>query len=143
MSDLSNQETAKEEAFNASEYLQSLCANSKMTIASKAHIKFMPGWKNIVAQLIKSIKNYPIEIEQISDFYSVMDVKFDMLKNNREVCVWRAINEAREESKYICAQCGQEKTAGLFRKNTISMFCDECRKNAGRLGKTGTWLDKY
>lgn len=141
MSALSDQEIPKEE-FNASEYVRSLCANSKMSISSRAYIKFLPGWKNIVAHLIKSIKNYPIEILKISDFYAVMDIEFVMLKNTREVYIWRAINETREGSKFICAQCGKDKL--LSRKNnTVSMLCEECRENAGTLGKTGTWLDKY
>jgi hypothetical protein len=142
VSALFNYEEIKENEFNASEYVRSLSNNSKMTISSRAHIKFLPGWKHIMDHLIKTIKNYPIEIEQISDFYAVLDVRFAMLKNSREVYVWRAINEAREESKFICAQCSKDK---LVRRsnNTASMFCEECRRNAGALNKTGTWLDKY
>lgn len=142
MSDLFNYEEIKENEFNPSEYVRSLCVNAKMSISNRVYIKFLPGWKNIVADFITSIKNYPVELVQISDFYSVLDVEFVMLKNTREVNVWREINNVRQASKSICAQCGNDKE---FRrsKTAVSMFCQECQKNLGRLCKTGTWLDKY
>ena len=59
-----------------------------------------------------------------------------------EINVWRTIEHAREELQLICDQCGNRK--GFRRTNNpTSMFCEVCPKNAGRLGKTGAWLDKY
>jgi hypothetical protein len=142
VSALSDHKTSQEEEFSASEYVRSLCANSKIVILNSAQIKFLPGWKSIVAQLLKSIKNYPIEISKISDFYSVLDVEFAVVNNKREVLVWGEISNAREQSKFICAQCSKDK---LIRRsnNVANMLCEECSRNTGVLSKTGTWLDRY
>lgn len=141
MSDLSNQQVSQEEVFNADAYVRSLCLNTKITIQEYITIQFLPGWKNIVGDLIESINGYPIQLSQIIDSYSILEVKFNVLKVTREVNVWRAIERAREESQLICAQCGGRKS---FRRNhQVGMFCDSCIKKAGSLGKTGTWLDKY
>lgn len=141
MSDLSNQQVPQEEVFNADAYVRSLCENTKIIISDYLIIQFKPGWKNVVADLIESIKGYPIQLTQITDSYSILEVKFNVLKVTREINVWRAIERAREESQLICAQCGGRK--GSRRNNYTSMFCEVCTKNAGLLGKTGTWLDKY
>jgi ribosomal protein L37AE/L43A len=71
-----------------------------------------------------------------------MDVEFAVLKNTREVLVWREISNAREQSKFICAQCSKDK---LIRRsnNVANMLCEECSRNTGVLSKTGTWLDRY
>lgn len=143
MSALSDQVIPENETFNASEYLHSLCEHNKISIAYSAEIRFMSGWKSLVSRLIDAIKNYPIEIREISDYHALLDVKFDVLGKCREVYIWRAINDAREESKYVCAECGKDKSYSFTKKNSVSMFCKECEKNAGRLGKTGTWLDRY
>jgi hypothetical protein len=141
VSDLFNQQAPKEEVFNADAYVRSLCVYTKMTIPDFVIIQFQLGWKNVVADLIESIKGYPIQLAQITDSYSILEVKFNVLKQTREVNVWRAIEHACEQSQLICAQCGNRK--GSRRNNSTSMFCDSCIKNAGLLGQTGTWLDKY
>jgi hypothetical protein len=141
VSDLSNQQVPQEEVFNADAYVRSLCENTKVVISDYLIIQFLPGWKNIMGDLIESIKGYPIQLTQITDSYSILDVKFNVLKHTREVNVWRAIERAREQSQLICAQCGNRK--GSRRNNSTSTFCDSCIKNAGLLGKTGTWLDRY
>lgn len=141
MSDLSNQQVSQEEVFNADAYVRSLCENTKIVVSDYLTIQFLPGWKNIMGDLIESIYGYPIQLTQITDSYSILDVKFNVLKHTREVNVWRAIERAREQSQLICAQCGNRK--GSRRNNSTSMFCDSCIKNAGLLGQTGTWLDKY
>jgi hypothetical protein len=141
VSDLFNQQAPQEEVFNADAYVRSLCENTKVVISDYLIIQFLPGWKNVMGDLIESIKGYPIQLTQITDSYSILEVKFNVLKLTREVNVWRAIERAREQSQLICAQCGNRK--GSRRNNSTSMFCDDCIKNAGLLGKTGTWLDRY
>lgn len=141
MSDLSNQQVPEEELFNADAFVRSLCQNTKINIHELITIQFLSGWKNIVESLIESIKCYPIQLNQITDKYSVLEVKFNVLKVTREVNVWRSIERAREESQLICAQCGNPK--GSRRNRSAVMFCESCNKKAGSLGKTGTWLDKY
>ena len=141
MSAFSNQQVALEEAFNPLEYVKSLCINSKLMVTDFTTIQFLPGWKNIVEDLIEAIKGYPIQLTLMTHSHSILDVKFKVLKPTREVIVWRAIERAREQSQLICAQCGNRK--GSRRNNSTSMFCDSCIKNAGLIGKTGTWLDRY
>lgn len=142
MSDLSNQKMEQDDIFNPNTFVRRLCANTKIEILDYLDFQFPVGWKNIIEDLIKSIKAYPIRINQISDTFSVLDVKFEVLKPTKEVNVWRAIEEARNHSVLICANCGENK--GFRRKlNPSEILCESCRKNVGLLGKTRTWLDKY
>ena len=119
-----------------------LCENTKIDIRSSVNAQFPPGWRNIIEELINSIKNYPISITRIYDTYSVLDVKFDIEKPTKEVHVWRAIEKARTDSAITCGMCGEEMG---FRKrmNPLEMLCDSCRKSAGNTGKTQTWLDRF
>jgi len=143
VSALSDQVIPENETFNATEYLHSLCEHNKISIAFSAEVRFMSGWKSLVGRLVEAIKNYPIQIREISDYHALLDVKFDVLGKCREVYVWRAIHEAREESKYVCAECGKDKIYSFAKKNVVGMFCKDCEKNAGKIGKTGTWIDRY
>lgn len=146
MSDLSNQQVSQEslfqeQQFNAAAYVRSLFENTKITIPEYITIHFLPGWKHVVGDLIGVIGAYPIQLTQMTDSHSILEVKFNVLKPTRGVNIWRAIEHAREESQLTCAQCGNAKE--LRRHFSAGMFCDQCIKNAGLLGKTGTWLDKY
>ncbi len=141
MSDSSNQ-AQETELFNSNDYIQSLCINSKIKITEQENFNFLPGWKEIVDKLIKSIYNYPIQLTVISDLYNALEVKFIVLERTREVNIWRSIEEARQESKVTCAQCGGHKRNKRESKYR-SMFCDSCTENAGLHRKTGTWLDKF
>ena len=114
MSDLSNQQVPQEEVFNADAYVRLLCENTKIIISDYLIIQFQPGWKNVVADLIESIKGYPIQLTQITDSYSILEVKFNVLKVTREINVWRAIERSREESQLICAQCGGRKVLDVI-----------------------------
>jgi hypothetical protein len=141
VSDLSSQQVTQQDTFDASEYVRSLCVNTKMIVPEYVTIQFLPGWKDVVADLIESIKGYPIQLTLITDSYSILEVKFSLLKLTREANVWRAIDHACEQSQITCAQCGDRIKS---RRNLAAgMFCEVCTKNAGLLGKTGTWLDKY
>lgn len=142
MSDLSNEGLLQDEIFNPIDLVKSYCLGTKIELPNYVEIHFLQGWKNIVDSFIQSVRTYPISITQITDLYSVLDIKFEMIKPYKEVYVWRAIDAARNQSKNICANCSRDK--GFIRKNNTSeMFCAECIKNAGMNGKTRTWLDKY
>ncbi len=138
VSDLYNQDVS----FDSTLFVRLLCANTKIVVPNYIEITFQAGWKNIVEELIKSISRYPIELVQISDLYSLLDVRFEVLKQTREVNIWRAIDQARQLSKTTCAQCGNDKNS--WERNIPShKLCKSCFKNSGRNNKTGTWLDKY
>lgn len=142
MSDSSNQQPNQDEVFDPNSFVRKLSANTKVEILDHLDIQFPSGWKSIIEDLIQSIKAYPIRISQISDTFSVLDIKFEIFKPTKEVNVWRAIEEARNHSVLTCANCGGNK--GYRRKlNPSEMLCESCIKNAGQLGKTRTWLDKY
>lgn len=141
MSDLSSQQANQEEAFDAHAYVKMLCINTKVTITEFTSIQFLPGWKNIVEDLIESIKSYPITITLMTDSHSILEVKFNVLESTREAIVWREIERAREESQLTCAQCGDR--IRYRRNSSMDMFCNNCHKKAGLLGKTGTWLDSF
>lgn len=131
-----------DESFDADEFVRSLCKNTKIEISEYAHIHYMSGWNKIIEHFIHTIKNHPIKITLIHDTYLIMDIEFEIIKKTREVNLWRAIHEARNESKLICAKCGSYKKLS-FKSKIITMFCEECTKHLFATGKTGTWLDKY
>lgn len=140
MSALLNDST--EESFNAENYVRNLCENSKIILHLYASVQFPIGWKKIVAEFINTIKNYPISITKINDSFTLLEVKFEIEKPTKEVCVWRAIDKARTDSACTCALCGEEMRARQ-KSNPFELLCVECKKTAGKLGKTQTWLDKY
>lgn len=142
MSDLSNDEIAKVENFNAGNYVRSLCKNKKIQIDDYADIHFFPGWKSIVEDLIKFIGNYSVSLVQISDRYSQLDVEFNVINKTKELFVWEEIAKARRASRSICACCGKRKSY-FGSKGSVNMLCEICTRGAGELKRTGTWLDKY
>jgi hypothetical protein len=131
-----------DETFDAKAYVTSLCENTKISIPDQVSIQFLSGWKSILEILVQSIKNYPISLIHINDSYSILDIEFAIVKQTKEVHIWRAINHARNESKTTCAFCGAYKNR-LSRNRTPNMFCKECVKDIAVVGKTGTWIDKY
>jgi predicted RNA-binding Zn-ribbon protein involved in translation (DUF1610 family) len=137
-----NIENLPEEDFDPDTYVRKLCENTKLEMHSYLKSDFPQGWKNIIRDFIDSIKNYPVSIIRIHDAFSVLDVRFEVQKPTKEVYVWRAINKARMDSAITCALCGSEIRSRRSRK-VSDIYCEECNKNAGRLGKTQTWLDKY
>ena len=129
------------ETFNPSSFVRELCYGTKIQMYARTKIHFLIGWKNLVEDLIKALSVYPIIINEITDYYSVLDVKFEILKKTKEVEIWREIDRARNISSRSCAFCGKEK--GHQKHPTVTMFCDGCIKNEGIYEKTGTWLDSY
>lgn len=129
------------ETFNSSTFVRELCYDTKIQLYARSKIHFLVGWKSLVENLIKILSAYPILINEITDCYSVLDVKFEILKRTKEVEIWREIDRARNNSSRICACCGEEK--GHQKHSSVSMFCDRCIKNEGIYEKTGTWLDSY
>lgn len=142
MSALSNQNTPQEELFNAGVYARSLCANTKMIIPDYIEVEFQSGWKHIVENLINKLKNYSINITKVTDSYSQLDISFKVVGRTKELLVWKAIEEARQASRTICACCGNPNN-NWKRKESVRMFCEGCSKDAAINGSTGTWLDKY
>ncbi len=140
MSDLLN--NFLEESFDSDSYVKKLCENTKLFLRLNTNAQFPIGWKYIVEELINTIKNYPISITKINDSFSLLEVKFEIEKPTKEVCVWRAIDKARTDSACTCALCGEEMRSRQ-RSNPFELLCVECKKTAGKLGKTQTWLDKY
>jgi len=141
VSDLFN-EGKYDKSFDANEFVRSICENTKITIHDHINIQFLPGWKSIVENFIQSVKSYPINLIYINDSYFMLDIEFAVLKQTREVNIWRAVNEARNESKNLCAACGAYKRR-LQRDQVSTMFCEACLKDVAAVGKTGTWIDKY
>jgi len=131
-----------EESFDSDSYVKKLCENTKLFLRLNTNAQFPIGWKYIVEELINTIKNYPISITKINDSFSLLEVKFEIEKPTKEVCVWRAIDKARTDSACTCALCGEEMRSRQ-RSNPFELLCVECKKTAGKLGKTQTWLDKY
>lgn len=140
MSDLLNE--SLEESFNAENYVRNLCENTKIILNHYANVQFPIGWKYIVEELINTIKNYPISITKINDSFLLLEVKFEIEKPTKEVCIWRAIDKARTDSACTCAMCG-EVMRSRQKSNPFELLCVECKKTAGKIGKTQTWLDKY
>ncbi len=133
-----------EDRFDAAGYVKALCANSKIQIreTSFLNMRFLEGWKSLVEELIKSIRVYPIEIESIDDRLNILNVHFFTLKTTREVNVWRAIHKAQMRSLTTCANCGATKQPTRNAQQN-AFFCEDCKENAHKINKTGTWLDRY
>ncbi|MEI2614206.1 MAG: hypothetical protein V9G21_03975 [Methylotenera sp.] len=143
MSDSFNKETTQEEEiFHPGNFVHSLCENKKVHISSDLDIKFSPGWKSIVESFIASVSQYAIYITQMTDTHMQLDISFEASGTTKELIVWRAVEEARRKSRAICAICGQDKFSWRNRRE-VSMYCESCKQDAGKLGKTGTWLDGY
>lgn len=142
MSDLFNLEDELEDAvFQPEAFVRDLCKD-KITFGYGTEIRFPSGWKTIVQDFIDSTHSHSIGLVQITDRYQQLDIRFEPLKKTKELAVWRAVEEARLKSRSICACCGQEKHT-RWGKRSLNVLCETCIKDAGRLGKTGTWLDKY
>lgn len=141
MSGLSNQELLNSNDFDPGLFVRTLCMNKKIIISDYCEINFMEGWKDLVEELITKISNYSINISQISDAHSQLDISFNVINNTKELFVWRAIEVARRKSRSLCALCG-ENTYELRQKKT-GMLCKACAKNSSKRDGTGTWLDKY
>jgi hypothetical protein len=140
VSDLSSKST-EEDLFDPNNFVRSLCLGSKVIIPHYINIQFLSGWSGITEKLFNTINKYHVNLIEIHDKYSVLDVEFEITKQRGEANVWRAIYEARYESIHTCAKCGENK---FSRRNaSISKFCHDCKKELGKIGKTGTWLDKY
>ena len=140
MSDLLNE--SLEESFNAENYVRTLCEKTNIILNLYANVQFPIGWKKIVAELINTIKNYPVSITKINDSFTLLEVKFEIAKPTKELFVWRAIDKARSDSACTCALCGEEMRSRQ-KSNPFELLCVECKKTAGKIGKTQTWLDKY
>ena len=142
MSDLFNLEDELEEAvFQPEDFVRSLCKN-KITFAYGIEIHFPSGWKGIVETFIASVNPYSICLTQFTDAHLQLDISFESNGTKKELAVWRSIEEARRQSRTICTCCGQEKQTWRS-KRAVSVLCETCKLDAGNLGKTGTWLDKY
>lgn len=141
MSDLFNQ-SKYEEYFDAEDFFRSLCKSTKIQVSDRTQIQFLSGWKVIVEKLVQKLKNYPIHIIHFNDHYSMLDIEFSIMKQTREVNIWRAISDARQDSQQTCAMCGAFKRPSQ-NANSTAMFCKACIKNVAIVGKTETWLDKY
>ena len=115
--------------------------NTSIVISDYSEISFEAGWRELIAQFIHEVKGYHIRIDEITDFYSVLDITFSVIKTNREVAVWRAVSEARKQSRFICAHCGMDKCIRKSMYGT-NIFCEKCLTNTRQSNKTGTWLDK-
>ncbi len=131
-----------EETFDPDSYIRKLCENTKINIRFYEHPRFPVGWRNIVKELIVCIKNHPISITRVNDHFSLLEVNFEIDKPTKEVFVWRAIDKARSDSASTCTVCG-EGIRYRSRSNPYELLCSECKKTAGKMGKTQTWLDKY
>lgn len=143
MSDSSKQETIlEEESFNPGNFVHALCENKKINISSAMDIKFSSGWKSIVENFIATVSHYAIYITQLTDTHMQLDISFEASGTTKELTVWRAVEEARRQSRAICACCGQDKFSWRSGRE-VSMYCESCKQDAGKLGKTGTWLDRY
>jgi hypothetical protein len=141
VSDLSNYPEDLIEEFNPESYLKSICIDTKIEIYAFSNIQFPVGWKEIVETLVQSIKGYAIDIVSITDYHAMLEVVFKVRKTTKEVNVWRAIDSARIESKRSCVQCGSRKSTKAPLKEHL--LCEDCANSAAKLGRTGTWLDKY
>ena len=142
MSDLFDiEDELAESSVHPRDFLLSI-AGKKISIESGADIQFPPGWQEIVQTFIVSVKKYSIRLTQCTDVRMQLDISFDATGTNKELVVWRAVEQARRRSRAICACCGEEKKS-RWGRHAVTVLCETCTHDAGNLGKTGTWLDKY
>lgn len=142
MLDSSNEALNEEVTFNPEAFFKALCDDTKIELNQFMNIQFPVGWKRIVVELIQEIKQYAIDITSVTDKHKMLEVSFKVRKTTGETKVWRAINAARIQSMRTCVNCGMILDHNQ-RLDSGSMLCKECNKNSGKIGRTGTWLDKY
>lgn len=130
------------EVFDSQKYFRDLCFDHNIEVSHMARIQFPKGWSKLVFEFVSKVKNYAITITEISDFHSVLDIQFEVIRTTKESEVWRAINYVRQMSLLTCGNCGNPKS---FRKGItpVNVLCEKCVDNAHLIGKTGTWLDKF
>lgn len=128
--------------FNAREHIDSICLGGRIQINPHIQIDYRKGWATLIEELINVIKKYPIEIKQIISDYGQLDINFLCIEKTQELKIWRAVNEARNQSRHLCSECGE---AGVrrIRGDKVIVICRDCIRKAEDNGETGTWLDKY
>ncbi|MDO9204060.1 hypothetical protein [Methylotenera sp.] len=129
-------------AFIAREHINSLCLGGRIQINPHIQIDYRKGWATLIEELIDVIKKYPIEIKEISSDYGQLDVNFYCIEKTQELRIWRAIDEARNQSRHVCSECG-ETGMRKIRGDKVIVICRACIRKAEDNGVTGTWLDKY
>ena len=144
MSDSSNKTISsdKNNNFDPLHHIDSLFKGGRIRLHPYASISYKKGWVDLIEQLIKSIKRFPIELCSISAEYAQLEIRFELYEKTQEVRVWRALDAAQRESRTICVECGGQGKRKV-RKDNLIVICKECIKLAERNGETGTWLDKY
>jgi hypothetical protein len=140
--DSSNQLQEEDETFNSQKYFRDLCFDHNIEVSHMARIQFPKGWSKLLLEFVTRVKNYGITITEVSDFYSVLDIQFEVVRTTKETQVWRAINYVRQMSVLTCGSCTNSKSV---RKGftPINVLCEKCINDAHLINKTGTWLDKY
>ncbi len=140
MSDSSNHLNTQNLEFNSDEFFRKLCQKTKIVVPDGVEIRFPKGWSGIAQDFVSRVKGYSIMVTKISDFYSVLEIDFNVNKSTKESQVWRLISSARKTSTHICGNCGEHK--GYRRQaSSTSVLCETCSLNAHLINKTGTWLD--
>lgn len=144
MSDLFNDEHQPEtdKDFNPYEHFQSLCEGGRLELRPFCKVDYKKGWAKIMETLISAIKQYQVEITEITCRYAELDIKFFFNGKTNEVKVWRAINMAILESRETCMRCGGNGRRMMRGENMIVM-CRSCLHEDESNGITGTWLDRY
>lgn len=138
----SAQESENKTAFNSKEHFRTVCQGSRIKIHPLIDFEYMKGWAVIVEDLITAIKKFPIQLDSIRTGSGQFDIKFHCYGRTQELKVWRAIDEAREKSRFSCMECGRGGSRKII-GNKVVVVCSECIQSVGENLETGTWLDKY
>ena len=132
----------KNNDFDPLHHIDSLITGGRIILQPYAYINYKKGWVNLIEELIKSLKQLPIELCSISAEYGQLEIRFNLYEKTQEVKIWRALDAAQRESRTICMECGGQGKRKV-RKESLVVMCRECIKLAELNGETGTWLDKY
>lgn len=129
--------------FNATMHLTSLVQDDfKLRMSEFVYVSYPYGWTMLIEELMLIIKDFPIEITEVNDKRGQLEINFQMVKQRKEVLVWRALEEAKVTSRHLCIDCGK-KVHDKRRLEHLTGKCEQCFNEAGKTGKTGTWLDRY
>lgn len=130
------------ETFDALQQVKDICDSGLIRLADYISVEYKPGWATVVKDMLTRLKSFDILLISITSDYGELDVHFESSQIVHELKAWRAIEDARNQSRSKCMECGYAGQPHLHDENII-VLCRSCAKSFAGVGKTGTWLDRY
>lgn len=143
-----NNENPPEQVFHSINHITALCQDCRVEIGIMGNFLYSKGWREIVEDLIRELKDCNITITEVMEHFGRLVVRFTTDDQQVEIKAWRAISQADIRASRTCEVCGGKGTLGLHRSRMVDVLCDKCKdkltgKKSDASKRTGTWLDQF